>query len=659
MSGERDLQREPGQAKGQAGAAGQRRVLVAVDGLGQSEYLVRIGLSLAERQGVPWSVVTVDTGAAVGEAQQLELGRSFALARRLGGDASVLHGDSIADALLDHASRSGATAILLGRTKERPIARLFNRTLTQQLIERGAHLQLTIVSSRDARKSLPRSLPAPGGGITAGDVGLAAAATVLAIGLGWLAERWIGLDDLSLVFIVAVVVVASRTRMAAAVLASLLCFLAYNFIFIEPRLTFYVAARQGVTTIVLFLIAALVAGRLASRLRMQVLALQGANVHATTLQALGRALTTAADLDQVVAASRESFRRAFDAEVIVHIDGRASDREALSEGQGKDQEACEWASRQGEATGRFAEKLTSSRWWFLPLLGHRSPLGAVGLKFPGALVRLGVEQRRLAEAMADEVAQATIRARLVAELEDARVSSQSERLRSALLSSVSHDLRSPLAAIIGAASSLDSYAAAISAEDRHSLLETIRMEGERLDRYIENLLDMTRLGHGGLRIERDWIGLDELIGSAVSRLQRYQFAARFHVSLPENLGPIWVHPALVEQAVFNVLENAAKFSPPDEVVTIEACLHGGALQLEVSDLGPGVPENERERIFDMFHSVERGDRGRQGRGLGLAICRGMIGAHGGSVVALPGMSGRGTTIRITLPDVQPIRDDPG
>jgi len=164
---------------------------------------------------------------------------------------------------------------------------------------------------------------------------------------------------------------------------------------------------------------------------------------------------------------------------------------------------------------------------------------------------------------------------------------------------------------------------------------------------------MTRLGHGGLTLNRDWIGVDELIGSAVTRLQRYEPQARFEVSIAPELAPIWVHPALVEQALFNVLENAAKFSPPGDAVVVDARVVDGALRIDVRDRGPGIPEDERRRIFDMFYSVERGDRGRQGTGLGLAITQGMVGAHGGSVEALPGADGRGTTIRITLPRVEP------
>ncbi|QSX75491.1 sensor histidine kinase KdpD [Lysobacter arenosi] len=643
--------REAQTARGLPGVPLRRGVMVAIDGRGQSEYLVRVARRIAERRDSPWTVVTVQGAQAAGEAQQLELDRAFALARRLGGDALVLHGNSIVDALLDQAARSGASTIVLGRTRERPVARMFNRTLTQQLIQRGAHYELTIVSTPEARARARRSWRQPGGYLNRSDTALAVTSAALATALAWIAERWIALDDLSLIFIVAVVLVAARTRMTAAVISAVLCFLAYNFFFIEPRYTLMIGARQGVTTVVLFLIAALVAGRLASKLRMQVVALRAANAQATALQTLGRQLASAADLGQVLQAGRDALRRALDAEVVLQAGDHQVHAELLSE---KDRAAADWAVRHRQASGRYTDTLAGSEWWFQPLpLGERET-GLLGLRFPPQLHRLGIEQRRLAEAMAQDIAQAVVRTRLVADLENARVSNETERLRSALLSSVSHDLRSPLASIIGSASSLDHYADAMDKQDRHSLLETIRIEGERLDRYIQNLLDMTRLGHGGLTLNRDWIGVDELIGSAVTRLQRYEPGASFEVSIEPGLAPIWVHPALVEQALFNVLENAAKFSPPAVAITIRAQdTVEGQLRIDVRDRGPGIPEEERKRIFDMFYSVERGDRGRQGTGLGLAICQGMIGAHGGSVEALPGPDGRGTTIRITLPRLQP------
>ena len=644
-------------ARGAAATPLRRRVLVAIDGHGQSEYLVRVGRRLAERRDAPWTVVSAQTGGAVDEARQIEIDRAFALARRLGGDSELLHGNSVVEALIEYAAASGSSAIVIGRTRERPIARMFNRALTQQLIQRGAHLELTIVSTPEVRAKARRDQRSASSPAIGRDVGLAVLAAVLATAIAAIAERWAGLQDLSAIFIVAVVMVAARTRMAAAMLVSALCFLAYNFFFIDPRWTLLIGARQGVVTVLLFLIAAIVAGRLAARLRMQVLALRAANAHTTTLQSLSQQLAGAADLDQVLAAASAALKRAFDADACVLLGDHADNDQARTTMAATDRAAADWAQKNRQPAGRHTDTLGASEWWFLPMAG--TDVGVVGLRFPQALKRITAPQRRLAEAMSDDIAQAIVRTRLVGELADARVSTETERLRSALLSSVSHDLRSPLAAIIGAASSLDHYAAAMTADDRHSLLDTIRIEGERLDRYIQNLLDMTRLGHGGLTLNRDWIGVDELIGSAITRLHRYQPAVTFDVRVDADIGPLWVHPALIEQALFNVLENAAKFSPPALPIIVSARrVDDDALRLDISDHGPGIPEDERRRIFDMFYSVERGDRGRNGTGLGLSICRGMIGAHGGSVEALPGIDGRGTTIRITLPRIEPTNPGP-
>ncbi|MEA9655665.1 sensor histidine kinase KdpD [Xanthomonas campestris pv. raphani] len=641
-------------ARGLPGTAALRRhVVVAIDGRGSSDYLVRVARRLSERRDAPWTVVTVQTRTVADAAWQLEIDRAFALTRRLGGDTALLHGANVADALLDFASQNGVSTLVLGRTRERPLARMFNRTLTQQLLQRGAHYELVIVSSGDARARARQRWRNPGQWLQRYDLAYAAIAAAAAVAVAWVIQRWTDIDDLSMVFIVAVVLVASRTRMAAAVIAALLSFVAYNFFFIEPRFTLHISARQGVVTVCLFLIAALVAGRLASRLRSQVLALRAANAHANALQALARQLSTAADLGQVLEAGRRALASALDAEVWLRLEQRES--EASTSFSALDRNAADWTQRHGQPAGRFTDTLAGAQWWCLPVRHERGTLGVAALRFRQQLQRQrpGLEQRRLAEAMVEDIGQAALRTRLVADLEGARVSGETERLRSALLSSVSHDLRSPLASMIGSASSLAEYGEAMDATDRRSLLETIQLEGERLDRYIQNLLDMTRLGHTGLTLKRDWIGVDELIGSATRRLQRYQPQVRLQLDLVPELPAIWVHPALVEQAIFNVLENAAKFSPPGVAVTVQAQLQSGALQIEIGDQGPGIPEDERARIFDMFYSVERGDRGRHGTGLGLTICQGMIGAHGGSVEALAGPHGHGTTIRITLPLLVP------
>src|SRR4249919_3037973 len=453
---------------------------------------------------------------------------------------------------------------------------------------------------------MPESMPLPAARANTDIAGyaLAVAGSAAAVIVAALAEHWVGLDDLSLVFMLAVLGVASRTHTGPAVATAVLCFLAYNFFFIEPRYTFYISAHHGVATVALFLAAAVLAGRLASRLAMQVQALRIAGRHASARQQLAQQLTVAATETDVVDAAHAVFRDSLGADVWIRLEGRGL--------QAKGVEPPSQTVLRRVADENQAETIEEFGWWFLPLRApQQQVLGVIGLKLPPATDGLDEGQRQLARTMAEDIAQALLRTRLVADLQAERLASETERLRSALLSSVSHDLRTPLA---------------------------------------------------GLALQRDWIGVDELVGSAIARMQRYRTHAHFRVDVAEGIGPILVHPALVEQALFNVIDNAAKFSPPDAVVAIEArriagdALRADLLRIDVSDRGPGIPEEERSRIFEMFYSAGRGDRGRSGTGLGLAICRGMIEAHGGTVEALAGSDGVGTTMRLTLPLQEPPMD---
>lgn len=646
-------------AGGLAGIALQRHVMIAIDGCGHSEYLVRAGCRMAERRGVPWSVVTVHndrTAKALTntskeeQARQLERDKAFALARVLGGETEILHGSDTADALLVAASARGASAIVIGRTRERPIARMFNQTLTQQLLQRGNRYELTIINTPTLRQSSWRLSLFEQDNVTLREAAITVGATAAATAIAAVSEQAIGLNDLSMVFMLAVLIVASRTRMVTAFIAASLCFLSYNFFFIAPKYTLTIGTHKGVATVLTFFAAALVAGKLASRLHMQVLALRAANSLAIALQSLGRRLSKAVDLGQVMRAGRDSLQASLHAQVWIQVNDQILTTIPASPLSEKDTVAAAWTLQHGQPSGRYTDTLSSSPWWFLPVSSDQDTLGVVGLRFAVDMSRLSFEQRRLAEAMVADISQAVLRARLVADLEVARVTGETERLRSALLSSVSHDLRSPLSSMIGSADSLASYRHSMSEEDQQSLLETIHVEGERLDRYIQNLLDMTRLGQQGLTLARDWIGIDDLIVSATTRLKRYLPHVSFDIQLPPDLPPIHVHPALVEQALFNVMENAAKFSPAGQPITIAVHQTAtGQLQVDIADKGPGIPEEERLRIFDMFYSVERGDRGQNGTGLGLTIVQGIIGAHMGKVQALPGFDGQGTMIRLTLP----------
>jgi two-component system, OmpR family, sensor histidine kinase KdpD len=288
-------------------------------------------------------------------------------------------------------------------------------------------------------------------------------------------------------------------------------------------------------------------------------------------------------------------------------------------------------------------------WNFLKLATKAKAMGMVAI-----YGQIDTDQIDLARSLCDQAIVVLERTQLVADLEQARVVTETERLRSALLSSVSHDLRTPLASIIGSTSSLLEYGDSFSDANRRELLTTVLEEAQRLDRYIQNLLDMTRLGQGSLTLRRDWVDLHDIISSSVVRLQDALKGLVIDIDICASVPLLWVHGVLIEQAVVNLLDNAIRFSPANGHISITALTRDDQIDINICDDGPGIPDNEREKIFDMFYTARQGDMGNlHGTGLGLAICRGMIAAHGGNVTAHDGSNNHGTCMRITLPVIHP------
>lgn len=633
----------------------RNHILILIDGHGHSEALVRAGCRIAENRLANWTVAAFSNDAALpeksGSAARREIERALNLTRQLGGMTETLYGRQHAKALYNYVLERGISTLVLAQDPEKPRIFSLKPSLIQQLLGYQPNFELSIVPIVLDKPALHRLLQ-KSAVLNLRELRYVAATTVISVVLAGLGEKYLGIEELSIIFITAVVFVASKTRMAAAVFSAILFFLAYNFFFIPPRFTFQISAHQGVVTVIAFLGAALIASRLASKLSEQVTALRAANSYNSIMQDLGQKLSAAVDLTQIQEIAVKSLEQNLKAETWLYLPEDPA--QPMADGSatlsGKERISADWSYKNRQPSGRFTQTLTESDWWFLPVLASKQCLGVIGLKFPEDLKLLQTEQKRLAEAMIEYIAQALSRAQLSKALEIANVSSETEKLRSALLSSVSHDLRSPLASMIGAADTLSSYRHAMDEKDQDSLLEAIRLEGERLDRYIQNLLDMTRLGHDGLSLKRDWIGVDELIGSAVRRLKRYMPKALVTVHLPEAAPSLYVHAALIEQAVFNVLENAAKFSPEHLPVTVDVAeIDSAQIEIAISDQGQGIPEDERSRIFDMFYTMERGDRGQYGTGLGLTIVKAIVGAHMGQISASSGKNGKGTCIRIVLP----------
>ncbi|HSO81319.1 sensor histidine kinase KdpD [Thiocapsa sp.] len=634
------------------------RILVAIDGVGNNEEVVRLGRRLAERRRAPWSVVYVEASDS-GPERRARVERVFHLAERLGAEVVTLRGQDPVDEILSYARARNVTTLVMGRSRSRPLVGLLGRTLSQRLLREGGEFEITFVPSSVARAR--RREPGRHRLAAAGDY-LVAAGVIAASGtLAALLEPLLPLANLSLVFLAGVLWVAVRSTLGPALVTALVSAALYNFLFTEPRYTFLMHRTDELLTIIFFLLMGLAGGQLASRLRRQMIALRATNAQTQTLLDLGRRLTAAADLPSV---RRETVRSLAEyLRVRTVLLAPTDDSGALREAIGSDTDAgaavlddkaraaAQWAYDHRQPSGARTETLSGLTWRFLPLAIEKETFGVIGLDLADT-PQVSSAQLAALDVLVSQATLAMARTRLADRLEQAKVAEETERLRSALLSSVSHDLRTPLASMIGAASSLRALDDKISPEDRAELLDAVLSEGERLNRYIQNLLDMTRLGHGTLRIERDWIGIDDLINAALRRLREPLQGLRVTRAIAPDLPLLYVHPALVEQALVNVIENAARFSPPGGEIRLTATRAGESLRLTISDQGPGIPEEDRKRVFDMFFTGSKGDRSKQGSGLGLAICSGMIGAHGGRIEALDGPGGRGATIAIELPVIE-------
>ena len=468
------------------------------------------------------------------------------------------------------------------------------------------------------------------------------------------------LPSLSLVFLTGVRVVAARTSLAPAMAAAGLSFLVYNFFFTEPKFTLSIHHTHELVSVLFFLVMAIIGGNLAGRLKAQVAALRATNAQSQVLLDLNKELARAPDpaaLQHAAVQSIARFEQVPACLLTAPLDHGAPllaaaepetvrlDDESLT--------AVRWALSNCQPSGYLTDRVSGTRWRFLPLVLQQACYGVLGVELAGLALRPSAEQLLLLDALANQVTLSMARTQLSASLQQARLAEETERLRAALLSSVSHDLRTPLASMLGSASTLRELGDRLSDVDKLELLDAVLTEGQRLNRYIENLLDMTRLGHGTLKLARDWVSLADLVGAALRRTRELFSDITVVRDIPEELPLLYVHPALIEQALVNVMENAARFSPPGGELRIAGRQQGNQLVITVTDQGPGIPEADRRRVFDMFFSGERADTGRYGSGLGLAICHGMVGAHGGSVEALAGSDGLGTTIAIRLPVQEP------
>ena len=634
---------------GQAAPAVRGRLLVGVDGDAQAERLVRHASRVAQRRHLPWSLVHVDNGRVRDEQSRLRLQSAQQLAERLGGEVVLLRAGEVAKTLIQHAAERRASLVLVGQSRPRLRRRLFGGGLAARLLRNARGLEINVLDG-DHQQHQPhqRSM----GPLVWFDYALAVVATVMASALAWAVASVLPLPNISLVFLAAVLLVAVRSSLGPALACAALSFLTYDFLFIPPTFSFSIQREEDVLTLLFFLLMAALTGNLAARQRRQLQALRDTQEETTELLDLSRKLTAATDRQAVVSAAAQHLNGWSDVQLcLLNRDGQSGWKVETGgplEFTEAERAAADWAWQHDQPAGAGTGTLPFGRWWWWPLSVEDGPLALLGVCAKEGQTLSG-QRRRLLTALSQPLAQALARAQLADDLEAARLHGETEQLRSALLASVSHDLRTPLTSMRGSIDSLLALGEAIPLEDRRELLEGTRDEAERLDRYIQNLLDMTRLGHGALKLARDWVSPADIVGSALNRLRAVLAPLQVSTDVPAELPLLYVHAALIEQALVNVLENAARFSPLHGRLQLRAGADDSELFFSVGDEGPGIPEEDRAKIFDMFYTAARGDRGGQGTGLGLAICQGMVGAHGGRISVADGIEGRGTCITLHLP----------
>ena len=631
----------------------QERLVVYLGPGDDGERLVRASKRIAELRNVNWIAVTVETAGGDAPDEKEATVQALRLATQLGGDSTTLHGENVVEEVLTYAREHNATQIVVGR---KPKGRWsWGGSISSKFVAAGDDFNIVVIGGTGdtATSTRPRRSPrASTTDLQGHAIGLLA--TAAAIGVSKILDPYVPSASLSTVFLVAILLVASKIGVRPAVVASVLSFVSFDFFFTEPRLSLSINSPSDFLELTTFLSAALIVSSMAGRLRNGMDLSRENSRRTTNLYDFERKVTAAVTKDDLQWAVVHHVASTINGKSLIMIPDKSGMQVVAGyppedQVDDKSQAAAEWAWKHNKPAGRGSSTLPSALWLFFPLkTAHRS-VGVLGVQMAEDADIPSTQQMQLLETLADQAAIAIERAELVSDIEAAKVVTERERLRSALLSSLSHDLRTPLVSIIGSASSLLNYDAMLDDVKRRDLAQTIQDEAERLNRFVQNLLDMTRLGAGALKPRLDWADLGDIVGLAINRTKRLSRNHEIKVELDPNIPLINVDSVLLEQVFFNLLDNACKYSPKGTTIKIWAMMTVDHLSIEVSDQGPGIPVEDQEKVFDMFYRVHHGDAQVAGTGLGLAICRGIIEAHGGTIKTEPGLHGVGTCIIIHLP----------
>lgn len=649
-----DLLRQ-GAIEGPWATAERLLVLVGPDSL--SEKVVRTASRLASGLNAPWTVVSLtkpDANLDLIDAQRLD--DTMRLAERLGAGTLRVTADDFVGEILRIARRENITQIVVGRPQRSLVARLTRQSLPDALLRRSREINVHVVSGEEDADEPTQGFTFRGRSarrwFEAVGLPIAAVTSITLVGLALYAV--LPLQNLSMLYLVAVVVCGILNGRLSAIIASGLSFLAYNFFFIEPVYTFTVAKPHELFALVIFLAAAIFTGELAGRMREQAERARRQEQATQALYEFSRKLASAVRLDAVLDATAAHLYAALGqgTSLLIPEEGELiagtiwpPDLELTP----TDMTAARWAFDKREPSGNSTGTLPQVPWQFRPILAAREVAGVLGLFRTEGAGPLLPHEEQVVRGVLEQAATAVDRARLTRENARTTALEESERLNTALFASLSHDLKTPLATISGASTSLKDLGDKMDPATRRDLLISIEEEASRLGRFVANLFDMTRIEAGTLKPRRDRIEIGEIVNAAIDRSRKLHPGHLFEVSIAPDLPAARGDATLLGQVLFNLLDNACKYGG-EAPIAVFARGEGQQVSISITDQGKGIPEKDIERIFEKFYRRTKGDGRSAGTGLGLSIARGFISAMGGTIKAeSPAFRKRGTRFVVRLP----------
>ena len=638
------------------------RLLVCISPNVLSERLVRTGRRLAAQLDVQWFVLYVETPheAHLSYAERNHVTRTLRLAEELGAETAIYPGHSVPEAILEFARLNNITKIIVGKSLDRRWRDVLGGQVADQLIRHSDEIDVYVISA-SADFSPPVRLliwrrPHSWRPYLYG-FGL----VVLVSLAGQPVRAAIEPINLVMFYLVAVVVAAIRWGQGPSLWVALLSVLAFDFFVVPPRLTFAVSDAQYMLTFVGLFVVGLVISTLAVREREQIETSRRRERYTAALYTLSRDLARMVETKDILQAAIRHMGELFGCETGIYLaEGEVLELRACTVGfplRPDGPQVADWVFRHGQIAGRGTNTLADTEARYLPLRTAQSILGVLAVRLPDRDQTLMPEQQRLLEALLSQIALAIEATQLAEKAQQAQLLRETEKLQRALLNSISHDLRTPLASITGALSSLRDDAGFLDEAARNDLVLTACEEADRLNRLVGNLLNMSRLEAGAMNMAQEECDIQDLVGVALNQMTNRLRGREVRVDVPGDLPPVLVDLVFTAQALVNLVDNAVKYSPDDTPVEITARAADGQVEIEVGDRGTGIMPDELDLIFEKFYRGSN-QTDTSGTGLGLAISKGIVELHGGTIVAR-NRPGGGTLVSFTLPVAEISRAEIG